>query len=152
MNHKKIGTNDSAVSPVMGTLLMVAITIILAAVVAAFVMGMVPNMTKTNKIVGISIQQPESGKITVTYIGGQDSGAFAYGNVTVTPGTGSTTGTITYENGTTVGTAGQRSGLSNIVGNSVTITTTGNFAGKDRAIITGTFSDGSVQVLIDTYV
>jgi flagellin-like protein len=36
----KSGKNDEAVSPVIGTILMVAITVILAAVIAAFVLGM----------------------------------------------------------------------------------------------------------------
>ncbi|MCZ7381352.1 MAG: type IV pilin N-terminal domain-containing protein [Candidatus Methanoperedens sp.] len=36
----KFGKNDEAVSPVIGVILMVAITVILAAVIAAFVFGM----------------------------------------------------------------------------------------------------------------
>jgi flagellin-like protein len=36
----KFGRNDEAVSPVIGVILMVAITVILAAVIAAFVFGM----------------------------------------------------------------------------------------------------------------
>ena len=36
--------NDNAVSPVIGVILMVAITVILAAVIAAFVYGMAGNM------------------------------------------------------------------------------------------------------------
>ena len=39
--------NENAVSPVIGVLLMVMITIILAAVIAAFVFGMSGNITKT---------------------------------------------------------------------------------------------------------
>lgn len=38
----KFGRNDEAVSPVIGVILMVAITVILAAVIAAFVFGMGP--------------------------------------------------------------------------------------------------------------
>jgi flagellin-like protein len=38
----KFGKNDEAVSPVIGVILMVAITVILAAVIAAFVFGMGP--------------------------------------------------------------------------------------------------------------
>ena len=39
--------NDEAVSPVIGVILMVAITVILAAVIAAFVFGMSGNISKT---------------------------------------------------------------------------------------------------------
>jgi len=150
MNHKKIGMNEEAVSPVIGVILMVAITVILAAIIAQFVYGMAGGI-KTAKNVAVSAQQPEQTKIVVMYQGGQDSQEFAYGNVKITPGTGSMEGTITYENGTTIGPTGQRSILSNIVGNSVTATTTGNFAGGDHVVVTGTFGDSSAQVLLDTY-
>ena len=48
--------NDEAVSPVIGVILMVAITVILAAVIAAFVFGMAGNISKT-KVVMVSIQR-----------------------------------------------------------------------------------------------
>ena len=38
--------NEEAVSPVIGVILMVAITVILAAVIAAFVFGMAGNIQK----------------------------------------------------------------------------------------------------------
>ena len=40
--------NEDAVSPVIGVILMVAITVILAAVIAAFVFGMAGNIQKTH--------------------------------------------------------------------------------------------------------
>ena len=40
MNIKKLFNDDSAVSPVIGVILMVAITVILAAVIASFVLGL----------------------------------------------------------------------------------------------------------------
>ena len=40
---QKIRNNEEAVSPVIGVILMVAITVILAAVIAAFVFGMAGN-------------------------------------------------------------------------------------------------------------
>ena len=49
--------NDEAVSPVIGVILMVAITVILAAVIAAFVFGMSGNISKT-KVVAVTAQQP----------------------------------------------------------------------------------------------
>jgi flagellin-like protein len=40
MNIKRLFKNDDAVSPVIGVILMVAITVILAAVIASFVLGL----------------------------------------------------------------------------------------------------------------
>ena len=149
MNHTKTGQNDSAVSPVIGVILMVAVTVILAAVIAGFVFGMAGSF-KGAKTVAVTVNQPEQTKITVIYQGGQDAQEFSYGFVTVTPGTGSKAGTLTFSNGTTI--AGTQSYLSNVVGNSVTVTTTGDFAGRDRVVVVGTFTDYSQQVLLDTYV
>ena len=42
----KFTKNEEAVSPVIGVILMVAITVILAAVIAAFVFGMAGNIQK----------------------------------------------------------------------------------------------------------
>ena len=51
--------NDEAVSPVIGVILMVAITVILAAVIAAFVFGMSGNISKT-KTVAVTVQKVNS--------------------------------------------------------------------------------------------
>ena len=42
--------NEDAVSPVIGVILMVAITVILAAVIAAFVFGMAGNIQKSKVV------------------------------------------------------------------------------------------------------
>jgi flagellin-like protein len=62
--------NEEAVSPVIGVILMVAITVILAAVIAAFVFGLA-GTTSTTKNVGITAVANESGFIT-TIQGGTD--------------------------------------------------------------------------------
>jgi len=46
---KQFVQNEEAVSPVIGVILMVAITVILAAVIAAFVFGMTGNMPTATK-------------------------------------------------------------------------------------------------------
>ncbi len=51
--------NEEAVSPVIGVILMVAITVILAAVIAAFVFGMAGNIQKT-KVVAATIARPNA--------------------------------------------------------------------------------------------
>ena len=67
--------NDEAVSPVIGVILMVAITVILAAVIAAFVFGMSGNIQKT-KIVASTVTQQDADHIIITYNGGQDDQTF----------------------------------------------------------------------------
>lgn len=139
-------TNEEAVSPVIGVILMVAITVILAAVIAAFVFGMAGNISKT-KVVAATAQQPDANTIVATYQGGQDAQSFVGGNMTVTPG--NTGVTVTYV--PTLGGTGQ---LGTLVGSSCTATAApaGGFSGKDHVVITGWFSDGSSQVILDNFV
>jgi flagellin-like protein len=56
MNVKKLFTDDDAVSPVIGVILMVAITVILAAVIGAFVLG-----------IGGSQESPPQASFTAEY-------------------------------------------------------------------------------------
>ena len=63
--------NEQAVSPVIGTILMVAVTVILAAVIAMYVFGVPANITKT-KVVATSAQIGTNEDIIITYQGGQD--------------------------------------------------------------------------------
>jgi flagellin-like protein len=51
--------NEEAVSPVIGVILMVAITVILAAVIAAFVFGMTGNV-QTQKNVPLAFRKVET--------------------------------------------------------------------------------------------
>ncbi len=63
--------NEEAVSPVIGVILMVAVTVILAAVIASYVFGAPQNVTKTN-VVAATAEVTPSGAIHVLYQGGQD--------------------------------------------------------------------------------
>jgi flagellin-like protein len=140
----KPNENDNGVSPVIGVILMVAITVILAAVIAAFVFGMSGQINKT-KIVAVTVQQPDRTHITVTYQGGQDAQSFETGTVTVTNGD-PTDPAVTYDNGDGTDNAT----FDNTVGASVTAK--GTFAGKNHVVVVGHFTDGTEQVLTDTYV
>lgn len=53
--------NNDAVSPVIGTILMVAITVIVAAVIAAFVFGFTGNVPKAPKIAYIDSGRSDDG-------------------------------------------------------------------------------------------
>ena len=117
--------NEEAVSPVIGVILMVAITVILAAVIAAFVFGMAGSVSKT-KVVAITAQRPDATHIVVTNNGGPDVGTLSSLAVS-----GEITGAVGITTGAT--------------------TSIGTSSGKKHVIVTGTFGDGS-QVLLDTYV
>lgn len=130
--------NEDAVSPVIGVILMVAITVILAAVIAAFVFGMAGNIQKTH-IVSATVQHTNNG-ITVTYQGGQDAANFVYGNVSIA-------GATTYTNSTVASAAAANNILGSSVGSWVTGQTSTSSA---RVLVIGTFTDGTQQVILDT--
>lgn len=68
--------NDDAVSPVIGVILMVAITVILAAVIAMFVFNMADNV-QGGKTVGVTAKL-SGDAVIVTYMGGADHGSLEY--------------------------------------------------------------------------
>ncbi|MDG6250158.1 type IV pilin N-terminal domain-containing protein [Methanocalculus sp.] len=121
--------NDDAVSPVIGVILMVAITVILAAVIAAFVFGLVGNVQGA-KVVGLTVQDNSTAGI-ITWQGGADMSSLV--NVTYTLNGGSQTEFTPQLHTPTVGS-------SSTIGSSIT--------GR-KLIIIGKFSDGSEQVIFD---
>ncbi|WP_135823069.1 type IV pilin [Halostella litorea] len=66
--------DDRAVSPVIGVILMVAITVILAAVIGAFVLDLGSNQSE-NANAGVSIEQQSSDtvRVQITDIGNADN-------------------------------------------------------------------------------
>ena len=129
-------SKEDAVSPVIGVILMVAVTVILAAVIAAFVFGMGSNVSKT-KVVAVTAAQDSATGGTITYQGGQD--AASLNSVGYIVGTAN----MAFMNATSTTTP-------LAVGTSATLT--GLTANKDHIVATGFFLDGSSQVLLDTYV
>lgn len=124
--------NEKAVSPVIGVILMVAITVILAAIIAAFVFGMSGNISKT-KIVATTISQPDENSIIVTYVGGQDARFFQGANVTINEVRNTSKPIPPY------------------VGSSIRYFPEPgkDFNGADHVVVTGWFTDGSQQVILD---
>ena len=127
----KFTKNEDAVSPVIGVILMVAITVILAAVIAAFVFGMAGNINKTKVVAATASQQGST--IWITYQGGQDS---------------SSVSTITCA------VDGEKKTLGISVGDTQSFElTTGELASqKNHVTAAATFTDGTTQVILDTYV
>jgi flagellin-like protein len=139
--------NDEAVSPVIGVILMVAITVILAAVIAAFVFGMAGNITKT-KVVAMTAAKNDATHITVMNQGGQDQSALSWVNVsTHTVAATSCTAPATFM------APGANCYLSTpAVGATVQAVTTGSYSGRIEVTAVGGFNDGTTQVLLDTYI
>jgi len=131
----KFTKNEDAVSPVIGVILMVAITVILAAVIAAFVFGMAGNIQKTKIVAATATKNVEGtvATITITYNGGQDSTSVATLSYTLNGGTPTPFGQVPP----VVGDATQD---------------TGTIGQKDKVSVTAEFADGSSQVILDTYV
>nr|WP_320161024.1 type IV pilin N-terminal domain-containing protein [uncultured Methanoregula sp.] len=139
--------NDEAVSPVIGVILMVAITVILAAVIAAFVFGMAGNITKT-KVVAITVQKANSGQINVMNQGGQDASSLSSVNITTVPAASSANPSASGS-----ATTGWMGGNPVAVGcTTQMLSSTNAYSARTEVIVIGTFNDGTKQVLLDTYV
>jgi|GEM_PF-584809 len=128
---------DQAVSEVMGSILMVALVVILAAIIGAFVFGMVGSVQSPN-LIGVSAVRSDAGNVTVTYISGGDSRTQVYWMSISVNGTASTTLGI---NG---GTTPLEVGNSTIVSAPV--------PGNDHIVVVGRFSDGTDQIVLDTLI
>ena len=75
MQLKQLLSDDDAVSPVIGVILMVAITVILAAVIATFVLGLGEQVSSTAPQASFNFEFEESqdnvdGVLTMTHDGG----------------------------------------------------------------------------------
>ena len=132
---------EDAVSPVIGVILMVAITVILAAVIAAFVFGMAGSVSKTKTVAATARQGGTTGNdILVTWQGGQDNAMKSSCNISVTRGTDqSTAGPI------------KAPGTPPVVGNTTNVANYGSSA-QDHVVVVAVFNDGSAQVILNTYV
>jgi flagellin-like protein len=75
--------NDRAVSPVIGVILMVAITVILAAVIGTFVLGLGDSLGNSQPSAQLSVENSTSNNITVSHNGGDSIRA---GDLTVNVG------------------------------------------------------------------
>lgn len=141
MNFKQ---NEEAVSPVIGVILMVAITVILAAVIAAFVFGMTGNV-QTQKNVAVGLQKTGA-DLQVTIQGGADVANLEYLMVTV--------GTATHYTNPTgftidAGTATSRADANKFKVGNVFVASGMSTTGQTHVVVAGHFSDGQDQMLVD---
>jgi flagellin-like protein len=154
----KFRENEEAVSPVIGVILMVAITVILAAVIAAFVFGMGSNVG-TTKTVAISANQ-NGNDIILTYHGGADASTLNYLKITVKEtedmfcfmtGGDATTEAKFSKSAAKPTSTDINSSVQLPVGATVVFKEKGS-AQRDHVVVVGYFMDGSEQVVLDTYV
>jgi flagellin-like protein len=131
---KDIGKDEDAVSPVIGTILMVAITVILASIVGSMAFGMSSNLPQMH-IVVVTAERINSTAIDFTYIGGSSADFVQYLNATVggnpvdaAPDTQPAVGSVWTYNLDTV------------------------LSDRNHVIVVATFGDGSAQVVLDTFV
>lgn len=146
--------DDDAVSPVIGVILMVAITVILAAVIAMFVFNISGDM-QTSKTVAMQAKLSGDDAI-ITIVGGPDLNALK--SVTVTMANLSSIAAVpaTRYEGDGSFDAGDDSDTAVVkgsfkVGDVLTLTT--DDAEKNplsgRLLVIGKFSDGADHILID---
>jgi flagellin-like protein len=127
---------ESAVSPIIGVILMVALTVILAAMVAAFTFGMVPSLPSSHHI-ALTASQQGSDQIIIVYHGGPDQKTLVSMNITWPSGR---TQLVTSPK------IGDTYRATNF-GIPLNVTT-----GKDHLVISGTFTNNVQQVILDTFV
>ena len=146
--------DEKGVSPVIGVILMVAATIVIAAVVMAMLGGFSPP----RRTYAVSVTAYESGDldgngaspdIVITYLGGPDHAYVDYLSVSV-DGYAATLNNLGAQDGTNDVTPG----ASEIVDNNDIAGANPINAGpnNDHLVVTATFLDGSTQVILDTMV
>jgi flagellin-like protein len=142
--------NDNAVSPVIGTILMVAITVILAAIIATLVFGL-PTSIQKAKLMGSSVQMETTGEsILLSYHGGPDDSSLTMINITAP------NGTVWYTSSTggalTISTATSPAPVKPDVGAMMKLSKAPDWPpGQKRVLVVASFDDGVQQVILDTY-
>jgi archaeal type IV pilus assembly protein PilA len=124
--------NDDAVSPVIGVILMVAITVILAAVIAVFVFDLAGDV-QSGKTVGVTAKL-NGENATVTYMGGTDHATLVSLNMSLYDAG------VVFINATEV--------ASPTVGQKILVLTNSSKT-PSSIVVTGKFSDGTEVPLLD---
>lgn len=147
MKLKQLITDDDAVSPVIGVVLMVAITVILAAVIGTFVLGLGDQVQQTAPSASITFDQSAGNddNIKISHDGGE---SLEKGNID-----------IVYEDGKLTDNPGVDDWVSSVeddgeitAGETVTIQADGtDFSSGDIVKVVWTASDGSTSSTIAEY-
>ena len=141
MDKKYLEKDECAVSPVIGVILMVAVTVTLASIVGSAAFGMGSNINKINLVV-VSAEQMNSTTIEFTFMGGPDASAVRYLNATVDGEPADPPADYEHDVGS----------VWTHTDDDVSFHTSGGFTGTNHVVVAATFDDGSAQVVLDTYV
>ncbi len=123
MDFKQLFDDDRAVSPVIGVILMVAITVILAAVIGTFVLGLGDQVQNTTPRASFGFDTAESkNKVTISH---QSGDTIEASNLEVSAGgitfnSSSTSGTVTPTTTTTGATWTELTGEDSVSAGSTT--------------------------------
>ena len=139
MNKKYMEKDESAVSPVIGSILMVAVAVMLSSIIGSVVFGMGSDIDTLN-LVAVSAQQTNSTTIEFTVMGGLDTDDVRYLNATIDGVRTDPPADYEPEVGS-VWTAYSESSHSN-----------GGFNSPSHVIVSATFSSGGSQVVLDMYI
>ncbi len=132
----KVSTKkNDGVSPVIGTILLVAITVVLVAIISAVVMGMTGGI-ETSHVVGVKVVQgtdaaADNKSLLVTITGGDTTGL---GNLTVYNGDKF----VEEKKFTSVGVPMNFTNGDNLTAGQASISVVGTFADGPQTIYTGT--------------
>ncbi len=135
IEKREIKKDEQAVSPVIGTILMVAITVMLASIVGALSFGMSGSMSPLH-IVVVTAERLNSTAIDFTYAGGPSADFVQYLNVSID----GTFRNITLDSPPSVGSTWTYNDPDTVLSN------------RNHVIAVATFGDGSAQVVLDTFV
>ena len=138
MHIMKVSTKkNDGVSPVIGTILLVAITVVLVAIISAVVMGMTGGIG-TSHVVGVKVDQGDTNStVLVTLTGGDITGLT---NVTVYNGTVPLTGAFVKNVGVPMTYTAGTASASTTLGPTASISVVGTFADGNQTIYTGTIN------------
>lgn len=118
-------------------IVVIAAIIIMPLLISAVLSGMAGSIEHP-RVVAVMVNQPDAGTITVTFMGGEDTGSLVWIEGTVMDSSGKV----------------QRQFLGSKTGKSPLLLGTvmkfnGTRAGRDRVVVNGGFSDGREQVIWD---
>jgi FlaG/FlaF family flagellin (archaellin) len=133
MHHHR---HDTAASEIVGNILMVAVTVIFAMLIGATVLSLVGGMQQT-KVAGVVAVRLNATFVSVTYYGSDKPGQVYWLNISVNGGSFKTIGAFGGSTPVEVGT-------------SMIVSATA--PGSDHIVVTGAFSDGTRQVVLNTMV
>jgi len=139
--------NEEAASPVIGIILMVAITVILAAIIGSYVFGAPQNVTKTN-VVAATAEVTPTGAIYVLYQGGQDGDKLT--SISITAPNGTTWYTSTADGALSLSSATLAKPNVGAVMKLYPSSPSDWPSSQKHIVVAGAFNDGTSQVILDT--